>query len=460
MAAFVGGSMFSLAAAALMFRHLGVADTGRYTVAMSLSAVVTGLTDLGLTAIGVRELSTLRGKSRADFASNLLGIRLFLTVIGMLLVASFAFAVYGGLLGVGVLIAGGGALLVNTQSTLAVPLIARLRLGWVSALDLARYVTTAAAIALLVLVDAHLLAFLTATAVAGCVVLPVTIYLVRGDIPLRPSFDTHQWRGLVSPLLAYSAAAVTATLYLRVAIVLVSVLAGGRQLGYFSASYRVVEAFLTLPGLLVGSAFPIFTQAAREDPARLGYALSRVFEASLIIGVWISLSLLVGARVAIDVIAGTSFHPATSVLAVQGLAVAAVFVSSVWAYGLLSLHLHRVMLLTNLVMLAIMVVAVGVMAPLDGALGAAIAVVVVEVAAVFVGALALTHGRPHLRPSLRLLPKVGISALIGCSPILLTGIVVIDRLVLSSILYASALLLFGALPADLLKTVRGFRGLS
>ena len=92
---FVGGSLFSVGAAALLFRHLGVDATGRYTTATSLSALVSGLTDLGLTGICVRELSVLRGEQRISFARNLLGLRLVLAIAGVVLVTVFAFAAYG-----------------------------------------------------------------------------------------------------------------------------------------------------------------------------------------------------------------------------------------------------------------------------------------------------------------------------------------------------------------------------
>ena len=65
---FAGGSLFAIVGGALLFRHLGVVDGGRYMTALSLSAIVTGFTDLGLTAIGMRELATLGGAQRAQMA--------------------------------------------------------------------------------------------------------------------------------------------------------------------------------------------------------------------------------------------------------------------------------------------------------------------------------------------------------------------------------------------------------
>jgi len=446
---YVGGSLFSVAAAALLFRHLGVIDTGRYTTATSLSALVAGVTDLGLTGICVRELSVLRGEQRTSFARNLLGLRLVLASAGIVAVTCFAFVAYGPLLGLGVLIAACGVLLQNTQTLLTVSLSVRLRLGWLSALELARQLIAAAMIVALVLLGAHLLAFLAVAALVALVLFTPTIALVRGDIPLRPSFDPRRWRALAAPMLTYSAAVLAGTVYLRVAVVLVSLLCPTRQLGYLSVSYRLVENLLFFPALLVGSAFPIFAHAAQADTARFAYVISRMFDAALIVGVWVSLSLAVGSRLAVEVIGGSKFLPAAPVIAVQGISVAAVAVGGVWASALLSLHLHRVILILNLSLLVAVAVAVAVLAPLYGAQGAAVATAAMEVVSAIAGGLVLMHGRAHLRPSLRVAYKVGVAAAIAVSPMLLTSTPIVGRLALSSALYAVVLLALRAFPSDL-----------
>jgi O-antigen/teichoic acid export membrane protein len=447
-ASFSAGSLLSIGAAALLFRHLGEVDTGRYTTALSLGALVTGFTDLGLTAVGMRELAVLEGEQRARVARNLLGIRLALTFLGVLIISAFAFIAYGELLALAVVIAGAGVIVTNTQTTLAVPLMADLRLGWVSILDFARQFSSAALIAVFVLLGARLLPFLTTPAIAAAVVLIPTALLVRGNIPLRPSFDTKQWRALLAPVLTYSVAVAAATLYFRVAIVLVSLLAGPRQLGYFGISLRVVEVLFLVPGLLVGAAFPIFARAARDDPARMGYALSRVFEVSLIVGVWMSVSLAVGAHLAIDLVGGSGFAPAAPILAIQGLALAATFVSTVWGYGMLSLHLHRLILVFSVGALLVAIAVVSVLVAADGARGAAIGTSAVEIGVAIAGGVLLVKGRPHLRPRLAAVPKVALAGLLAATPMLATGLPVIARLVLSSFIYGVVVLVLRAFPAE------------
>jgi O-antigen/teichoic acid export membrane protein len=299
-----------------------------------------------------------------------------------------------------------------------------------------------------VLLGARLLPFLSTPGIAAAAVLIPTALLVRGDVPLRPSIDTEQWRALLSPILTYSVAVAAATLYFRVAIVLVSLLASSRQLGFFSISLRVVEVLFAVPGLLVGAAFPIFARAARDDPARLGYALSRVFEVSLIVGAWMALSLAVGAHLAIELVGGSKFLPAAPILAVQGLALGATFVSTVWGFGMLSLHLHRLILIFSVGSLLIVIAVVSVLVTLDGAQGAAIGTSAVEIGVAIASGLLLVKGRPHLRPRLTGVPKVALAAALGATPMLATGLPVIVRLLLSTLIYGVVVFALRAFPTE------------
>jgi hypothetical protein len=59
------------------------------------------------------------------------------------------------------------------------------------------------------------------------------------------------------------------------------------------------------------------------------------------------------------------------------------------------------------------------------------------------------RGRPALKPRLRVIPRVALSAGLALTPLAIEGWPVIARLVLSTALYLAALILTGALPAEL-----------
>jgi len=460
----VGGYIFGVlvgaVSAALLFRHLGVVDTGRYVTAASLVAIVAALSDLGLTAVGVREISRRPPAERWPLAQDLLGLRITLTVIGGVAVTAIAWATYSGTLAAGVALAAVGLLLQTTQDNFSLPLVVDLRLGWVSALDVSRQVLTTLTTVLLVVLGAGLVAFLGISIPVGVVILAATIPLVRGTRSLAPTFNLKRWWALTRAMLLYAAAVAASALYFRVSILLVSVLSSATQLGYFSASFRIIEALALVPALLASSAFPIFARAARDDHERLGYALGRVFEVAVIVGAWVAVSVAVGAPLAVKIIGGPSFQPAVPVLAIQGIALGTLFVSTVWAYGLLSLGLFRQILAINVSALVLNAVLVAALIPVDGSRGAAIGTALAEITLAIVQAFAVVHGRPQLRPSLRVLPRVALAAALALSPLALTGVGVptVGLVALSSVLFGATALLTRAFPRELLDLVPGSAG--
>lgn len=450
---YIVGALVSVLAAALLFRHLGRTGTGRYVTALSLVAIVGAFSDLGLTAVGVRELARSRAEERWALARDLLGLRITLTVLGSVVVIAIAWAAYSPTLAAGVALACVGLLLQATQDNFALPLVLDLRFAWVSALDLARQLLTTGLVALLVAVGASLVPFLGISIPVGAVLILATAALVRGVRSLSPTFSLNRWRTFTRGMLPYSAAVAAAALYFRVSILLVSALSSGIQLGYFSASFRIIEVLTIVPALLASSAFPIFARAARDDHDRLGYALGRVFDVSVIAGAWVAVSVAVGAPLAIAIVGGAEFKPAVPVLAIQGVALGAMFVSLVWAYALLSLGLYRQILMISVAALVLTAALVAPLVLLDGARGAAIGVAVAEIAAAMAQYLAVVSSRPQLRPSLRVLPRVAVAAGLGLVPLAFTGVPTIARLFISTALFGGVLLISRAFPPELIDLV-------
>ena len=455
---YIVGALFSVISAALLTRHLGVVQFGEYVTALSLVAIVGALSDLGLTAVGVRELSMRPPAERSSLARDLLGLRIALTLAGSVAIVVLAWFAYSPTLAAGVALACVGLLLQATQDNFALPLMVGLRLGTVSALELSRQLLTTVFTIVLVFAGAALVPFLGVSIPVGLIVLVATVMLVRNTRALTPTFSLDRWRRFVRPMLPYSAAVAASSVYLRVSIILVSVLGTAVQLGYFSLSFRIVEVLTPVPALLAGSALPIFAHTVHaDDHDRLGYALGRVFEVSLIAGAWVAVSIAVGAPLALQIVGGPHFAPAAPVLAVQGIGLGAMFVSLVWANGLLGLGLYRQILASSLGGLILTAALVAALVPIDGAQGAAIGTSTGEIALAIAQCVVVVRRRPLLRPSLRIVPGVTLAVALGLAPLELTAIPVIARLAISTVLFAGALLLTRAYPAELLDLLPGPR---
>jgi O-antigen/teichoic acid export membrane protein len=447
--AYLVGTVAAVGSFALLTRHLGVATVGRYSVALALLTIVGAFSDLGMSSIGVRELSTRRGDDRDAFARNLLGLRLVMTAVGGLGIIAFAaVAGYGTTLTEGVALGSVGLLLQAWQTTLAVSLLSELRLGWVAAFELLRSLLNALVIILLVLAGARLLPFLAVTIPVGATVLVLNAWLVRGRAPLTPLFNGARWRSLFAAAVPYAIAAAAAAIYFQLALIIVSLLANKDAVGYFGVSSRVIQVLLAIPGLAVGAAFPIFARAARDDRARLAYALGRVFEVSLLLGVFVSVLVGVGAPLAIRIVGGGGFEQAAHLLAIQGVGLGASFVAAVWSFGLLSLGRTKDIMVIHLTVLIVGGTGVAILVSADGAQGAAIGTAVGEVVLALLTGAALTRADRRLTPPLRVVPAVAVAAGLA-SLTLLAGLPTLAACAVAGLVYLVAAFVLGAVPKEL-----------
>lgn len=456
--AYTAGVLLTVASAALMIRHLGVTDFGRFATVTALVGIVAGLAEAGLTTIGVREYSVREGKARARFMANLVGLRLVVASLGAAVAVGFAvIAGYADVMVLGTVVAGAGLVVLILQATLTIPLQAALRFGAVSGLDLARVVATVALVIVLVIADAGLVAFLAVSIPAAAAALALTIPLARGTMPMLPRLDRAEWWPLLRDALPVTAASVIGVVYYRVAIIVTSLVASQSETGYFGASFRIVEVLIVVPGLLVTSAFPLLARAARDDRARLGYALQRLFEVALILGVGMALAVAAGAEIAIDLVAGDAFGPSVEVLQIQGIGLGATFLVATWGFALLSLRRHVAILAANAIALALVVGLTLALVPDLGAKGAATATVVAEIALATAYGLVLMRSHPELTVSAAIAPRVLAAGALGGLVALLLELPPLATFAGTMATYLIVLLVLRAVPKELGEALASFR---
>jgi O-antigen/teichoic acid export membrane protein len=453
-AGYVVSTLVALLGVALVTRHLGVVDFGRFQTVISLITVVGAITDAGMATLGLREYSQQSGEARDRLMRSLLGLRLVLTLMGAAIATLIALAIgYDWELLLGTALAGLGLGFLVVQTTLTIPLAADLRNVAITALDVLRQVLTVGGYAALVAAGAGVAAFLGVTVPVGMVLLVVAALLVRGSVSLRPAFDLREWAAMLRSAVAFAMATAVGTIYLYTSQVLTAAVTGGRETGLFSASFRVFVVVATVPGLLITVAFPLLSRAARDDRERLAYAVHRLFDTTTVLGFGAAIGLVVGAEAIIDVMAGSGFRDAVPALRVQGVTLIASYALAPVGFALLSLHAHRAILVVNAIALAVMLASVGALASAFGAEGAALGTVLGEwtLAIGYLGALrraapsvAPSFGRPA-RALVAALPCFALALVPGVPAWVLAGV--------GLAAYALLLVVVRAVPEELLELV-------
>jgi O-antigen/teichoic acid export membrane protein len=454
---YAAGILLSLASAPLLVRHLGVVGFGEYITAASIVTIVLGLTEGGLNAVALREFSVLHGHPRRQLMRNALGARLALTSVGVVAAIGFTAVMFGVTLALGVTLAGIGLILQLTQSVLSVPLQSELLLGRASMADLVRQIVSVTLIVVLVLAGADVVELLAVAIPASATSLALTAVMVRHLTPLRPAFHPRAWWSLLRDSIPYAAAIAMNVIYFRIAIILTSIFSTQTETGYFATSFRIMEALIGFPVLIVGAAFPLLARAERDDSRRFTLGTQRLFELSVLFGTLMVVVVEAGAPFAIRVLAGDAANPSITVLRIQALAIVATFVNVACAFPLLSMRRYRDLLVSNVVAFstsAILVVAL--VKPL-GANGAAIAATTGEVGLAATVAFLLVRRIPTVR-----LPfgAIVVAALCGSLAVVATLATPVRPLVQTvevGVIYLAALRLAGRFPPETRRLLEGLR---
>jgi O-antigen/teichoic acid export membrane protein len=453
--AYGSGLLVGLASTPLVTRHLGPTDWGHYITVTSVIVIAAALTEGGVGNLGVREFSTSGEAERRSFMSSLLGLRIVLSLLGA--AGAFAFVLLAGyprVLVEGTALACVGLVLEGIRVTLAIPLIARLRLGWLALSDFTGQFVTAVCMILLVVSGASLLPFYSVTIMVALVTLALMATLVRSEISLRPAFSPTRWRSLASDSVVYAAATTLGVIYFQIVVVAMSLLAHKVETGYFSLSFRVLSLVNGIPWVLVASAFPILARAARDDHERLRYALQRLFDGSVVVGGFFSLCVVVGAPFAVAVVGGPKYHPSIAVLQILGVGVIGTFLVATWSFALLTLRLYRELIIVNGITVLVAVALSLLLIPSYQADGGAIVTATLEIALALAYAVVLSRRRPDLRPSLRGVPRVALALAAAFAVAEALPVNAVVSVIAGSVILLAGLLVLRALPEEFLQALR------
>ncbi len=377
------------------------------------------------------------------------------------LAAIVAFAVIAGYpsrMVVGTALAGSGLFIVSLTDALLLRLTVQLRNAGLAFVDFLEQAVTLGGVALLVALGARLLPFFAVQIVAGLMVVALTPLLVGAGAYVAPRFDRSEQRALLTRSLPLAASLVLGQLYFRLVMVLMSLISSAQQTGYFGGSLRAMETLANIPLLVAGVALPVLAAAARDNRARLRYAIESLGEGAVVAGV---LAIIVAARAAepvMAIIGGSHFRPAGAVLRIQVGALLFIALYQIWTVSLVALGRQRELILTNSIGLVGVTVFAAVLVPLDGARGGAIASVAGDalLACLIYWRMHVATGRVMVRAGF--LARVVVAAAVASAALLLPGLPDIAAAALAGALFLGVGQMIGMLPEEL-RTALGPHGL-
>ncbi len=449
-----------LVGVAIASRYLGVQDYGALVAGIALAGIVSVLTDLGIWTTGVREIAKRPDEGQSTL-SALLTLGLCLSVFAAGMGALLAFLIYSS---PHEELTRRAALLLMTTVVLSAPggvmsayFTARQQayLGMVG--SVASSIFQLAGLALAAALGFSFTGVVLVYVVATGFQFLVFLALAAGKVRMVPSWDVMRLKRLVKDAAPLGGAMIVHNLYWRIDIVLLSVLATSTQVALYGISYKFVDALVVLPVFITVTLLPEFARTAVDQRDRFQSIVTTSFSI-MQVGTFAMVVLFVEfAKEIVDIVGGSSFNGAATVLQILMIGVALTYLGSTFAQALVAAEQQKRLLRLALVLLPANVALNAVFIPLWGAKGAAVAFSATEL--VHFSALLFLYRRlgsiPRPERGLQVLLAAGLMAAVALLKPLFpvdstsAGVVLVVGGAVSVTVYVAALYALHAMPREL-----------
>jgi O-antigen/teichoic acid export membrane protein len=358
-------------------RHLGSADFGKYSFAVSFAGLFVIFTDMGLHTMFIREVAKEKGKA-GKLLSNLLIIKsilvlftfsiLFITINLMNYPHETKRLVY--IMGIFVI------------STSLLDLFNSLfrafeRMEYEALIMFLNRLAVVTSGIFALHLNYELVGFaITILTVNFLTIIPCSFLAFRGLSVPRLEIDMDIWRHLFKEAIPIGLMMLFTTIYLKADTVILSILKGDSAAGLYSAPHRLIEALIIFPTFFLAALFPVFTKFHQSSRDSLFKAYEGSFRFLLILALPMAVATTVLSDKFTMIIFGREFINSAIVLSILIWACLFIFLNTLLSYLIIAIGSQKfniisfgISALTNLILNLILI-------PSYSYIGAGIALVV------------------------------------------------------------------------------------
>jgi O-antigen/teichoic acid export membrane protein len=358
-------------------RVLSLEEYGSYSIAIALITLFGLLSEMGISALTLRELVRQPERRRELFAVSM-GAEVATTVVAICVMLPVALALGYSSLVLALVAIGGVALMFQAPFATVEAGFKSQRVMTYVGVALAVQASVSAAVGLaLLLVGVGAEALMIGLAVGAAASLAVGVWLLRWKLAFPVGLDLNP-RHVVNFVRAGSMIAVTGAvtvIYERVDVLMLSKLDDEAGVALYSLAFVVVQYVLLIPTIVGSAYFPMLIERLRDDreTGRAEYGLMiRLF---LFISIPASIALMLGGGEMLRLIFGERYAGAGEPMRVFAWICTLGFLNALFWYGILASYKERAMIALMVAGLAVNVLINAVLIPPLGPLGAAIGLV-------------------------------------------------------------------------------------
>ncbi|MEN6330120.1 MAG: flippase [Methanobacteriaceae archaeon] len=360
-------------------RYLGAEGFGIISLALAITGILVVFTDLGLGTLTVREVA--RDKSLVDkYTSNVAVIKLVLAILTFIItiIIVYLFGYPEQIKWVVYIIT--GSTLVNAFSGLFYPIFQSYeKMEFQSIANVLNSSIMLLGTFMVIFYELNIYYFASLYLISNIVVFIfiVSVFIREFDFPSF-NIDLSFWKPTLIMALPLSLVSIFSLIAYRVDTILLSLLKGSMVVGWYSASYRLMEVFLFLPGVFATAVFPVFSSLHLSSHETLKLSYQKSFKYLAILSIPISVGTTVLAPEIILLIYKNAFTPSIIILQILIWAIPITFLNYIFGTILPAMNRQNVLLKVTFISMVFNIALNLVLIPIYSYVGAAVVTVATE----------------------------------------------------------------------------------
>lgn len=336
------GTILSLFIIAFITRALGKSGFGEYSIIFAFLYFFGVAADFGLYVFLIREVSKKKS-CEERVLSDVFTLRFFLA-LGTLALAplvSFLFP-YSLTVKLGILIGALGYLFMSLSQVLVAIFQKKLKMWAVSFSEILGRFIQFFLIFLFIRKDLGIISFICAFVAGSFITFIFNFIFANKLVKINPVINVNNWKNILIKSWPYALSIILTIIYFKIDTILLSVLKNPRDVGIYSAAYKILEATIVFPAILTGLFLPLLAASLKKQDV-----FKKIAEKSaqylIIFGFGVSFGGFILAAPIIQVVAGSGFTESAQVLKILFFAIAIIFMGGYFGHLIIALGVQKKM---------------------------------------------------------------------------------------------------------------------
>lgn len=330
---------------ALVMRYLGPSDFGQYTIIVAYVSFCGILADFGIYMATLQMISEPNADIKKIF-SNAFTLRIIFAFF-FLLLSAFAglWLPYSIIVKKGIFVLIWACFFISLSQLLHGIFQKELEMTKAEIAAVIGKILTLLLIIPAIYLKFNLLWILAFSAAGDFAHFLLKFIFARKYIKITFSFDKEIWKILLVKSWPIGLSIIFNLIYLRGDTLILSLFANSSEVGFYGASYKVLDVMTTVPIILAGLMMPLFTSAfAEKNTNLLKNYLQNSFDACLMLAIPIIFGTQFISYPIMVLAGGSEFYPAGKILKILIVAVSMIFFGTLFSHFVVAINKQKTML--------------------------------------------------------------------------------------------------------------------